>query len=328
MNEGQYLLAVNKLVSAFRTDKGWLRAVDEISFGVEKGKTLGIVGESGCGKSVTAMSLIDLLPKPAGHVLDGDIYFKGRQLRTDDNKMLRSVRGGEIGVIFQDPMTALNPLHRIGKQMVEGIVRHTKLSRRAALEESIRLLKRVGIPNPELRISSFPHQLSGGMRQRVMIAMAISCKPDLLIADEPTTALDVTVQAQILNLLEELKEEYGMSMIMITHDLGVIAETCDDVVVMYAGRIVERCSVETLFNEPLHLYTKGLLSSLPSLETKSKEPLQTIPGQVGALADYVYGCRFCQRMGNTGVTIQDRPHFEEVYPKHWVENCPECVGAL
>ena len=325
MSDGQYLLAVNKMVSAFRTDKGWLRAVDEISFCVEQGKTLGIVGESGCGKSVTAMSIIDLLPKPAGHVLDGDIYFKGKQLRTDDKKILKSVRGGEIGVIFQDPMTALNPLHRIGKQMVEGLVRHTKISRRAALEESIRLLKRVGIPNPELRISSYPHQLSGGMRQRIMIAMAISCKPALLIADEPTTALDVTVQAQILNLLEELKEEYGMSMIMITHDLGVIAETCDDVVVMYGGRIVERCSVQALFNDPLHLYTKGLLSSLPSLEAQPKEPLVTIPGQVEALTDYVYGCRFCQRLGKIGVTLQDRPHFQEVRPKHWVANCPECV---
>ena len=320
-----YLLAVKDMVSAFQTNDGWLRAVDEVSFSIEKGKTLGIVGESGCGKSVTAMSLIDLLPKPAGQVLDGHIYFNGQDLRGATSKELRQIRGGQIGVIFQEPMSALNPLQRIGKQMVEGLRRHTEMSKREALEESVRLLKRVGIPNPEARISAYPHQLSGGMRQRVMIAMAISCKPELLIADEPTTALDVTVQAQILALLEELKEEYGMSMIMITHDLGVIAESCDDVLVMYAGRVIEKAPVKALFESPRHAYTKGLLSSLPKLENTPKTPLSTIPGQVASLSDFVYGCRFCQRMGRRGKVIQERPKFEEVAPQHWVATCPECT---
>lgn len=325
MSNDQYLLAVKGLVSAFKTRDGWLRAVDEVSFAVEKGKTLGIVGESGCGKSVTAMSIIDLLPKPVGHVLDGDIYFKGQQLRGAGSKTLQAVRGGEIGVIFQEPMTALNPVQRIGKQMIEGMVRHLKISKRQALEEAVALLKRVGIPNPEMRINSFPHQLSGGMRQRVMIAMAISCKPDLLIADEPTTALDVTVQSQILNLLEELQEEYGMALIMITHDLGVIAETCDDVLVMYGGRVVERAPVETLFSAPVHAYTKGLMGSLPKLNGVPKTELTTIPGQVSSLKDFVYGCRFCQRMGRRGTLIQERPSLIELSPDHWVSNCPECA---
>lgn len=326
MSEEPSLLVVKDLVSAFKSSEdGWLRAVDEVSFSVDKGKTLGIVGESGCGKSVTAMSLIDLLPKPSGHILDGKIYFKGEQIRGAKPKRLQAIRGGEIGVIFQEPMTALNPVYRIGKQMIEGLTRHRKMSKREALEESVSLLKRVGIPNPELRINNYPHQLSGGMRQRVMIAIAISCKPDLLIADEPTTALDVTVQAQILNLLEELQEEYGMAMIMITHDLGVIAETCDDVLVMYGGRVVERAPVLDLFKRPHHAYTKGLLRSLPSLEGTPKTPLPTIPGQVSSLKDFVYGCRFCQRMGRKGGVLQERPKMKSVSADHWVANCPECT---
>lgn len=327
MSDGEYLLAVSDLVSAFKVEGEWLRAVDQVSFSVEKGKTLGIVGESGCGKSVTAMSIIDLLPKPAGHILDGDIYFKGKQIRGGKTKDLQKIRGGEIGVIFQEPMTALNPVQRIGKQMIEGLRRHVKMSSRDALKECVRLLERVGIPNPEMRINSFPHQLSGGMRQRVMIAMAISCKPDLLIADEPTTALDVTVQAQILNLLEELQEEYGMAMIMITHDLGVIAETCDDVLVMYGGRVVERAPVEVLFREPLHAYTQGLMRSLPKLDGVPKTTLPTIPGQVASLKDFVYGCRFCQRMERTGKVLQERPKIIEIAHQHWVSNCPACVES-
>ena len=320
------LLDVKNLVTGFQTQEGFLRAVDGLSFSVDKGKTLGIVGESGCGKSVSAMSLIDLLPKPAGRVLEGDILFKGKQLRGVDSKVLQEVRGGEIGVIFQEPMTALNPVQRIGKQMIEGIIRHQKVSKREALEQSVNLLKRVGIPNPEMRVSSYPHQLSGGMRQRVMIAMAISCKPDLLIADEPTTALDVTVQSQILSLLEELQEEYGMAIIMITHDLGVIAETCDDVVVMYGGRIVEKSSVLDLFTHPQHAYTKGLLNSLPKLDGIPKTILSTIPGQVASLKDYVSGCRFCQRMERTGKVLEERPPFEMVDDNHWVEKCDICIS--
>jgi len=321
----QYLLAVKDLATAFRTKDDWLRAVDRVSFNIKKGETLGIVGESGCGKSVTAMSIIDLLPKPAGQVLDGDIYFKGQQLRGADSKTMRKIRGGEIGVIFQEPMSALNPVQRIGKQMVEGLQRHKKMSKRAALEKCVSLLKQVGIPNPELRISSYPHQLSGGMRQRVMIAMAISTEPSLLIADEPTTALDVTVQSQILDLLEGLQQEYGMSIMMITHDLGVIAETCDNVVVMYGGRVVERASVTTIFENPKHAYTKGLLAALPKLTNTPKTELNTIPGQVASLQDFVYGCRFCQRMGRTGSVVQNRPEIVEVSSDHWVENCPECI---
>ncbi len=320
------LLEVNELVAGFQTPDGWLRAVDKVSFTVRRGETLGIVGESGCGKSVTAMSLIDLLPKPAGKVLGGDVHFEGHQLRGMDEKSLHSIRGGEIGVIFQEPMTALNPVMRIGKQMIEGLIRHNpEMTKQEALEESVRLLKRVGIPAPEVRINDYPHQLSGGMRQRVMIAMAISCKPKLLIADEPTTALDVTVQAQILNLLEELQEEYGMAIIMITHDLGVVAETCDDVIVMYGGRVVESAPVDLIFNSPRHAYTKGLLASLPTLSDAPKTALPTIPGQVASLSEFVIGCRYCQRLGKTGVEVKTRPVFGRIAQDHWVENCPECV---
>ena len=321
------LLTVKNLVTGFQTDKGWLRAVDQISFSVKAGETLGIVGESGCGKSVTAMSIIDLLPKPAGQVLEGDIYFKGEQLRGADAKTLRSVRGGEIGVIFQEPMSALNPLHRIGKQMIEGLRRHKKMSKREALDRCVDLLEQVGIPNPAERINDYPHQLSGGMRQRVMIAMAISTEPSLLIADEPTTALDVTVQAQILHLLDDLKQRLGMAIIMITHDLGVVAETCDDVLVMYGGRIVEHAPVTTIFETPRHAYTQGLLSALPKLSNTPKTPLHTIPGQVASLQDFVPGCRFCQRMERTGEVIETRADFIALSPDHWVANCPECVTS-
>jgi len=322
----EYLLAVQDLVSAFQTSEGWLRAVDKVSFNLKEGETLGIVGESGCGKSVTAMSLIDLLPKPVGQVLGGDIYFKGQQLRGAKPKALREVRGGEIGVIFQEPMSALNPLHRIGRQMVEGLRRHKKMSKRAALERCVSLLEQVGIPHPEVRINDYPHQLSGGMRQRVMIAMAISTDPALLIADEPTTALDVTVQAQILQLLADLQQRHGMAMIMITHDLGVIAETCDNVLVMYGGRVVEKAPVTTIFEQPRHAYTKGLLAALPRLTTTPKTPLNTIPGQVASLQDFVYGCRFCQRLGRTGKLVQERPDIIQLTPTHWVENCPSCIA--
>ena len=321
------LLEVNELVAGFQTPDGWLRAVDKVSFTVRRGETLGIVGESGCGKSVTAMSLIDLLPKPAGKVLGGDVHFEGHQLRGMDEKSLHSIRGGEIGVIFQEPMTALNPVMRIGKQMIEGLIRHNpEMTKQEALEESVRLLKRVGIPAPEVRINDYPHQLSGGMRQRVMIAMAISCKPKLLIADEPTTALDVTVQAQILQLLADLQQRHGMAMIMITHDLGVIAETCDNVLVMYGGRVVEKAPVSTIFEQPRHAYTKGLLAALPRLTTTPKTPLNTIPGQVASLQDFVYGCRFCQRLGRTGKLVQERPDIIQLTPTHWVENCPSCIA--
>lgn len=320
------VLEVKDLVTAFRMENGdWLRAVDGVSFWVPKGKTVGIVGESGCGKSVTAMSIVSLLPQPMGHILEGEVLFKGEDLRKVDSKRMHQVRGGEIGVIFQEPMTALNPVHRIGKQISESLILHRGLSKQEALKESVQLLDKVGIPAPEQRVMDYPHQLSGGMRQRVVIAIALACKPDLLIADEPTTALDVTVQSQILELMEDLQKEMGMSTILITHDLGVIAGHCDEVVVMYAGRVVERAPVKELYASPKHAYTKGLLSAIPTLATPRKSKLNTIEGQVAAIQDFVPGCRFCQRMGRDGETTKKRPAFIEISKDHWVEDCPICV---
>ncbi|NNC89919.1 MAG: ABC transporter ATP-binding protein [Akkermansiaceae bacterium] len=319
------LLSIRSLVTSFRTDLGWVRAVDGVAFDVPKGKTVGLVGESGCGKTVTAMSIVQLLPRPAGNVLAGTIRFKGEDLREADEDRIHEVRGGEIGVIFQEPMSALNPVHRIGKQIVEVLRLHKKIGVREALKEAVQLLDQVGIPSAERRIMDYPHQLSGGMRQRVMIAMAIACGPDLLIADEPTTALDVTVQAQILDLIEKMQREIGMSVLLITHDLGVIAENCDEVVVMYAGRVVERAPVLELFAKPRHAYTKGLLSSIPRLEYERKSELKTIEGQVAAIRDFVNGCRFCQRLGREGPTLHERPELKEIAPGHYAEACPLCL---
>ena len=318
------ILEVDKLITSFETERGLLRAVDQVSFTVPVGKTVGIVGESGCGKSVTAMSIIRLLPQPSGKILGGHVYFKGRDLVHASDKELQGIRGGDIGVIFQEPMAALNPVHRIGRQVAEVFHIHRKLSKKEAWDAATEMLDLVRIPAPERRMMDYPHHLSGGMRQRVVIAMALACRPSLLIADEPTTALDVTVQAQILDLMERLQAEMGMSTILITHDLGVIAETCDDVVVMYAGRVVERASAEALFANPLHAYTKGLLHSIPTLETPSKSVLNTIPGMVASLADLSHGCRFCQRMGRSTPVSRERPSLIEASPGHWVENCPEC----
>lgn len=318
------ILEVTDLITAFDTEAGLVRAVDHVNFSVPKGKTLGIVGESGCGKSVTAMSVVQLLPQPAGRVLQGTVNFKGRDLTQVSAKEMRKIRGGEIGVIFQEPMTALNPVQRIGRQLTECLLLHRKMSKKEPWEEAIELLKLVRIPAPEMRIGDYPHQLSGGMRQRVVIAMALACKPDLVIADEPTTALDVTVQAQILDLMKRLQDELGMSLILITHDLGVIAESCDEVVVMYAGRVVEKAPVKELFKRPLHAYTKGLLASIPRLETEPKSVLPVIPGMVASIADFVPGCRFCQRMERRGPALRERPAFEEVSEGHWVETCPNC----
>jgi peptide/nickel transport system ATP-binding protein len=321
------LLQVRDLITAFDTDAGLTRAVDHVSFDIARGKTLGIVGESGCGKSVTAMSLVRLLPQPAGKILQGEVLFKGRDLTRLKPDEIRKVRGNEIGVIFQEPMTALNPVQRIGKQLSECFLIHKKMSKREAWDAAIEMLRLVKIPAPELRAGDYPHQLSGGMRQRVVIAMALALKPDLVIADEPTTALDVTVQAQILDLIKRLQAEMGMSVILITHDLGVIAETCDEVVVMYGGRVVERAPVKELFARPLHAYTRGLLASIPRLETPRKSVLPVIPGMVASLRDLVPGCRFCQRMERQGVTLRERPPFIEVSPGHWVEACPTCYAS-
>ena len=325
-DRSENLLEVKNLITGFRSENGeWLRAVDGISFTVPKGKTVGIVGESGCGKSVTAMSIVRLLPKPMGHMLEGEVIFKGEDLRSASSDRMHEVRGGEIGVIFQEPMMALNPCHRIGKQISESLILHRGLNKREALNESIDLLEKVGIPAPERRVMEYPHQLSGGMRQRVVIAIALACKPDLLIADEPTTALDVTVQSQILELIEDLQNEMGMATILITHDLGVIAGHCDEVVVMYAGRIVERAPVKELYAAPQHAYTKGLLNAIPTLATPRKSKLNTIEGQVASIKDFAPGCRFCQRMERTGDTVKNRAPFIEISKDHWVEACPECV---
>ena len=318
------ILEVDKLITSFETERGLLRAVDQVSFAVPEGKTVGIVGESGCGKSVTAMSIVRLLPQPAGKILGGRVMFNGRDLVHASDAEIRRVRGGEIGVIFQEPMAALNPVHRIGRQLAEVFRLHRKISRKDAWDAATEMLKLVRLPAAEKRMMDYPHHLSGGMRQRVVIAMALACRPSLVIADEPTTALDVTVQAQILDLIGRLQSEMNMSMILITHDLGVIAETCDEVVVMYAGRVVERAAVRELFAHPLHAYTRGLLHSIPTLGTPSKSLLNTIPGMVASLADHRHGCRFCQRLGRSSANSRERPPYAEVSPGHWVETCPDC----
>ncbi|MDB4936679.1 MAG: Oligopeptide transport system permease protein OppB [Labilithrix sp.] len=260
------LLRVKDVVTTFRTDQGVLRAVDEVSFDVAEGATLGIVGESGCGKSVTALSILRLIPFPQGVIAEGKIEFRGKDLLALSEREMQDVRGNDISMIFQEPMTSLNPVYSVGTQIIEAIRLHQKKSRSQARERALEMLRLVGIPAPETNIDAYPHQLSGGMRQRVMIAMALACEPSLLIADEPTTALDVTIQAQILELLATLKSQLGMGVVLITHDLGVVAEVCTDVVVMYAGRIVESAKVDRLFAHPRHPYTRGLLRSLPTFD--------------------------------------------------------------
>jgi peptide/nickel transport system ATP-binding protein len=290
------VLKVNHLAAAFDTETGRVRAVEDVSFQVKRGKTLGIVGESGCGKSVTALSIMRLLPQPSGKILDGRILYRGTDIVQMAPADMRALRGRHISMIFQEPMTALNPVHRIGRQIGEVFRLHDGMQDESRIRnKSIEMLSRVGIPDPERRIREYSHQISGGMRQRVMIAMALAVQPDILIADEPTTALDVTIQAQILDLMKNLQQENGMAMIFITHDLGVIADICDDVVVMYAGTVVESAPVNALFQNPKHPYTRGLLESIPRLETPRKKPLPIIPGMVPALDALPAGCRFQNR---------------------------------
>lgn len=321
------LLQVSGLRVGFQSDNDMLVAVDGVNFSLERGKTLGLVGESGCGKSVTARSIIRLLEQPAGHILGGSVQFEGRDLIQLPLEELRKVRGQDIAMIFQEPLTALNPVHRVGRQITEAILQHEKITPEAALKRAVELMTWVGIPAPVERLQAYPHQLSGGMRQRVMIAMALSCAPKVLIADEPSTALDVTVQAQILELLKRLQAETGMAVLLITHDLGVIAETCDEVAVMYAGRIVERAPVNDIFANPRHAYTRGLLASIPTLESPSKSLLKTIPGNVPSIRNFRQGCRFAERSGkeHSAEQLSVRPDFIEIAPGHWVENCPICT---
>ena len=288
------LLQIKNLKTYFYTDDGVAKAVDNVSFSLDKGETLGLVGESGCGKSVSALSIMRLIPDPPGKIADGEIFFKGKDILKVTEKEMQSIRGNDIGMIFQEPMTSLNPVFTCGDQIEEAVILHQKLSKEEAKKKAIEMLKLVGIPAPEQRYNEYPHQLSGGMRQRIMIAMALSCNPELLIADEPTTALDVTVQAQILELINKLQKELGMGVIMITHDLGVIAEVSTKVVVMYASKVAEYGLVDQIFYNPKHPYTIGLLNSIPKL-SKTKARLATIEGNVPPPTAYPKGCHFCTR---------------------------------
>lgn len=322
------VLEVKNLKTSFKTDEGKFLAVDDVSFRVEKGKTLGIVGESGCGKSVTSLSILRLIPNPPGNIEGGQILFNGKNLLDLPVSEMRKIRGNKISMIFQEPMTSLNPVFTVGDQIEEAVMLHQKLNRKDAHQKAIEMLKLVGIPSPEKRVDDYPHQLSGGMRQRVMIAMALSCNPSLLIADEPTTALDVTIQAQILELVNKLQKETNTSMILITHDLGVVAETCDDVVVMYAGRVVEYGNVHQIFENPKHPYTKGLLDSVPHFETgQRRERLKTIPGIVPSLTKLPSGCRFQDRCPNVQQDCRNKePDLYELEPGH-TARCYHPVGG-
>ncbi len=296
----QKILEVRNLQTSFTTERGVLKAVDDVSFDLYAGKTLGVVGESGCGKSVTSLSIMRLIPNPPGKITGGQILYKGRDLLQLGAEEMRKIRGNEISMIFQEPMTSLNPVFTIGNQLMEAILLHQDLSKSEALNKAVEMLRLVGIPAPEKRVRDYPHQLSGGMRQRVMIAMALSCNPKILIADEPTTALDVTIQAQILDLLRDLQQKTGLGLLLITHDLGVVAEMAHDVVVMYAGRVVERAPVNEIFKSPKHPYTRGLLNSIPVLSRDptgkvKKSRLEPIPGIVPSLFDLPVGCRFQER---------------------------------
>ncbi|GAB3515362.1 MULTISPECIES: ABC transporter ATP-binding protein [Photobacterium] len=295
MSEQTPLLSVENLTVEFKTDKGTVRAINGVNFKVMPGETVAIVGESGCGKSVSSLSIMGLVPSPPGKIVDGSIRFKGRELVGLSEKEYRKVRGNEISMIFQEPMTALNPVLKISTQMIDVIRLHNSVSKKQARARAIDMLDTVGIPSPEKRIDQYPHELSGGMRQRVMIAMALSCGPDLLLADEPTTALDVTIQAQVMDEMVRLQKELNMAVILVTHDLGVVAESCQRVVVMYCGQIIEEGPVEEIFANPKHPYTKGLLESIPVVRDKKIPRLPTIKGVVPDLLHLPNGCRFADR---------------------------------
>lgn len=314
------LLEVKGLKTYFYTDEGEIRAVNGVSFTVDPGETVGIVGESGCGKSVTVRSIMRLIKQPPGKIVDGKILFKGRNLLKIPEREMQSIRGKDISMIFQEPMTSLNPVYKIGYQIAEVLLQHYEISREEAEKKVLKLLRMVEIPDPEKRINDYPHQLSGGMRQRIVIAMAIACKPKLIIADEPTTALDVTIQAQILSLMNKMKQEFGTSILLITHDLGVIAEMCDKVVIMYGGHVVEQADVKTIFLNPKHPYTIGLLKSLPRID-EDVERLYTIKGMVPSPKEFSAGCRFhprCEFCEATRLCTKEQPELTEVEPGHFV----------
>lgn len=315
------MLLIENLKTYFYKEEGVAKAVDGISLSIHEGETLALVGESGCGKSATALSILRLIPDPPGKIIEGKILFRGINLLELNDKAMRKVRGNKISMVFQEPLTSLNPVFNIGSQIAEAIQLHQKLKKQEAWEKSIEMLRLVGIPSPEKRAKEYPHQLSGGMRQRVMIAMALSCRPQLLIADEPTTALDVTIQSQILDLLNSLKEELGMSILLITHDLGVVAEIAKTVAVMYAGRIVEYAETKELFSHPLHPYTQGLLNSLPQLNLTYKENsrLQPIPGSLPPILNLPKGCKFNTRCSQvTELSREIEPPLKEIRDNHFV----------
>ncbi len=316
--EPKPLVEIQNLSVHFDTDRGVVPAVNNVTYSIFEGETLGLVGESGCGKSVTAHSIIRLIPKPQGRVASGQIRFRGENLVTATEKRIREIRGNDISMIFQEPMTSLNPVFTVGNQITEAILEHQEIEEDAAWDLAIGMLRKVGIPSPEIRIDEYPHQLSGGMKQRVMIAMALACNPYLLIADEPTTALDVTIQAQILELIQELQKQSSMSVLMITHDLAVVAEVCDRVVVMYASRIAEIAPVEKLFEKPLHPYTQGLFYSIPSIE-EDKDRLTPIPGFVPSPMNFPSGCKFHDRcLLTTQRCKEEEPVLRQVEPGHFV----------
>ena len=312
------LLEVKDLKTYFYTEEGVTPAVDGLSFTLQDGGTLAIVGESGCGKSVTSLSILRIFPSPPGKIVGGDILYKGESLLKKSEKEMRKIRGNEISMIFQEPLTSLNPVFTVGQQICETLKMHQGLNKKQAREKGIEMLKKVGIPTPEKVIDDYPHQLSGGMRQRVMIAMALACNPAILIADEPTTALDVTIQAQILKLLGDLKKEMNTAIILITHDLGIVAQIAQNVMVMYAGQAVEYADVRTLFKNTLHPYTLGLLKSIPVIGD-DKDSLFSIKGSIPSAKDYPNGCRFCPRCDRAmGKCMNEAPELTEAEPGHWV----------
>ena len=312
------LLDIAGLSTIFNTDDGAIRAVDDVSFSINRGQTLGIVGESGCGKSVTGLSILQL--QSPGHIEKGQIHYykSNKDLPIDITQLapkseeMRSIRGNDIAMIFQEPMTSLNPVYTIGNQISEAVILHQQVSKKEARSRSIEMLERVGIPAPHKRVDDYPHQFSGGMRQRAMIAMALSCNPSLLIADEPTTALDVTIQAQVLDLMRELQEELGMAIMMITHDLGVIAEITNEIVIMYAGRVVEKGNLDQIFYHPLHPYTRGLLASIPVLVADSHKQLHSISGAVPRPSAMPPGCAFAPRCAERFERCDEMPELKAV----------------
>jgi oligopeptide/dipeptide ABC transporter ATP-binding protein len=316
----QVLLEINNLRTYFYTDEGVVPAVDDVSYRILSGETMGLVGESACGKSVTSLSIMQLIQIPPGKIVSGEIFFKGENLLKKTANEMRKIRGAEISMIFQEPMTSLNPVFTVGNQISEAITLHQGVSQREADKKTVEMLELVGIPSPERRVKEFPHQMSGGMRQRVMIAMALSCNPDLLIADEPTTALDVTIQAQILELMKSLKEKLGMAILLVTHNLAVVAEMADHIAVMYSGKIVEYSISREVFKNPRHPYTGGLLISIPRLDVpRTAEPLPTIPGVVPSPYNMPKGCPFHPRCAYAKENcVQELPPLEELTPGHLV----------